>query len=164
MARTIWQCPITKSLVMILHRGCLLPAVHAPCKYKYTSNCNRVLLCLPSFCQCLFNLALVLNSKSTDFTSKFQIEHLLKSPSHCVYRDDVITQTRSELVVFHVPGRGKEVEDTVENVVQVCVALIHQEHQGIAAGWSHQSIVTAALLPQSFQRWTLIHRNTHTHS
>lgn len=41
---------------------------------------------------------------------------------------------QTQCCVFHVPGRGQEVEDTVEDIVQVCVALIHQQHHGIAAG------------------------------
>lgn len=36
--------------------------------------------------------------------------------------------------VFGLPGRGQEVEDTVEDIVQVCVALINQQHHGITAG------------------------------
>lgn len=54
-----------------------------------------------------------------------------------------------------VPGRGQEVEDAVEHVVQVSVALVHQQHEGVAAGRAHQSSVDAALLPQGLQRRAL---------
>ncbi|TNN41850.1 hypothetical protein EYF80_047985 [Liparis tanakae] len=38
-----------------------------------------------------------------------------------------------------VPGRGQQVEDAVEDVVQVGVVLLHQQHQGVTAGRAHQS-------------------------
>lgn len=65
-----------------------------------------------------------------------------------------------------VPCWGQEVEDAVEDVVQVGVALLHEQHQGIAARRAHHHTLTAALLPQRRQNrplpWqTQPPKNTH---
>lgn len=62
------------------------------------------------------------------------------------------------VTLFSVPGRGQEVENAVEDKLQVCMSLIHQQHHGVAAGRAHGGAVAAALRPQSVQRRALTHK------
>lgn len=59
--------------------------------------------------------------------------------------------------VFGIPGRGEEVEDVVEDELQVCMALSHQQHHGITASRMDHSRVAATLFPQGLQCWALTH-------